>query len=193
VPQRPLRSLVRFCPPLHFYAELRSYRCSNANRSAYAASQLRLRRIIGIRAGLLAIYRQKPRQLNCIGDAIRRQIRCECRTAGASSPATTRVVAVKGRVVACDVAQFGRSALASDMPPLRDTARRPGFAKAGSAFARRRPERPPLAPLRSSPFPATEVSVNPPETVQRPHRRAQRRCSGSARRSRPRREHSLRL
>jgi hypothetical protein len=48
---------------------------------------------------------------------------------------------------------------ALDMPPLRDTARRPGFAKARSAFARRRPERPPLAPLRSSPFSATEVSV----------------------------------
>jgi hypothetical protein len=40
----------------------------------------------------------------------------------ASSPATTGVVAVKGRAAACDVAQFGRPALASDMPPLRDTA-----------------------------------------------------------------------
>lgn len=48
---------------------------------------------------------------------------------GAKSPATARVVTVKGRAVACDVALFGRSALASDMPPLRDTARRPGPAR----------------------------------------------------------------
>ena len=31
------------------------------------------------------------------------------------------IVAVKGRAVACGVAEFGRSALASDVPPLRDT------------------------------------------------------------------------
>jgi hypothetical protein len=48
---------------------------------------------------------------------------------GARSLTTTRIVAVKGRAAACNIALFGRSALASDMPPLRDTARRPGLVR----------------------------------------------------------------
>lgn len=40
---------------------------------------------------------------------------------GGRSAATARIVAVKGRAIACGVAQFGRSALARDMPSLRDT------------------------------------------------------------------------
>jgi hypothetical protein len=55
-----------------------------------------------------------------------------------------RIVAVKGRAVARDIAQFGRSALASDMPPLRDTCAQGMAREAWSAFAKRRAESPTL-------------------------------------------------
>ena len=42
---------------------------------------------------------------------------------GARSPASTRFVTVKGRAAACNIALFGRSALAWDMPASRDTQR----------------------------------------------------------------------
>ena len=56
---------------------------------------------------------------------------------GGRSAATARVVAVNRRAVACDVAQFGRSALDSDMPSLRDTGAQGRFREARFAFERR--------------------------------------------------------
>lgn len=72
---------------------------------------------------------------------------------GGSSAAAARMVAVKGRAVAGNVAQFGRYALASDMPPLRRTCAQGRAREASSAFAKRRakPSRRP-APLRPGLF-----------------------------------------
>lgn len=69
-----------------------------------------------------------------------RPAQIECRSAAGRQQ--QRIVAVKGRAVARDVAQFGRSALASDMPPLHDTCAQGMAREAWSAFAKRRAESP---------------------------------------------------
>lgn len=56
----------------------------------------------------------------------------------------TRVVAAKGRAVACSLVQFGRSALALYMPPLPDATHGQDMAKARSRFALRRPDEQPF-------------------------------------------------
>lgn len=55
-----------------------------------------------------------------------------------------RVVAAKGRAVACSLVQFGRSALALYMLPLPDATRGQDMAKARSRFALRRPDEQPF-------------------------------------------------
>lgn len=71
-----------------------------------------------------------------------RPAQIECRSAAGRQQ--QRIVAVKGRGVARDVAQFGRSALASDMPPLQDTCAQGMAREAWSASPSGGQNRPPF-------------------------------------------------